>query len=157
MVDDWLATPSKYHICRDHPGHRWQIMAGLWGGRYSNLPIQSLWDDWRKKQKNGKLHLWDQGFLKDKIYPIIRTDSMVYTDHVIYEGEKNIRKIPGKRKIYDGREIVLGMYCSEDYDDSDDGLSAMHILAKGSSKNATSRDIFSMDLESSSNIIKIYT
>jgi hypothetical protein len=30
------------------------------------------------------------------------------------------------------------------------------VLAKGSSKNATRRDIFAMDLESSSNVLKIY-
>lgn len=156
LVDDWLSTSFKYHICRDHPGHRWQIMAGLWGGRKSQLPIQVLWDSWRKKQKGGQLHLWDQGFLKEMIYPRIRSESLIYSDHVVYEGEKNISRIPGLRGNYDGREIVLGMYCSEDYVDSDDALSETHVLAKGSSKNATRRDIFEMDLESSSNVLKIY-
>lgn len=33
VVNQWLETDKTYHIIRDHPGHRWEMLAGLWGAK----------------------------------------------------------------------------------------------------------------------------
>ena len=32
-VDAWLATDSPFHIMRDHPAHKTEILGGMWGAR----------------------------------------------------------------------------------------------------------------------------
>ena len=92
LVDDWLDSPFKYHICRDNQGSTQPILAGLWGGKNSALPIRKTWDRWVKKENAADAFLWDQSYLKKFVYPRMVSDLVVYTEHNIYEGEKNIRR-----------------------------------------------------------------
>ena len=121
LVNDWMKSEFKYHICRDNPGSYQPILAGLWGGKNSKLIIESFWESWRKKytKKNNSAYLWDQGFLKQFVYPQIRKNAVIYSENNFYEGEKNIRKIPNERGYFENRLISLGMYCMEDLTDLD--------------------------------------
>ena len=110
LVDHWLASNLKFHICRDNIGSFQPILGGLWGGKKPNLKISKFWNEWKKNQKE---ELWDIGFLKKHIYPIIRSDLLVFTEHNIYLGEKNIIKL-GPREKYMGRSIMIGMVIKED-------------------------------------------
>lgn len=130
LVDDWLKTSFKYHICRDNEGSIQPILAGLWGARKAELPIQETWDRWVEKHADRNKFLWDQDYLKRNIYPKIRKNSLVYSEHVIYEGEKNIRRIPGERGIFEGRPISLGVYATEDFSKDDDSRSHPIIIEK---------------------------
>ncbi|MBU3632878.1 hypothetical protein [Polynucleobacter sp. AP-Feld-500C-C5] len=145
LINDWMTSGFKYHICRDNPGSRHVILGGLWGARNANLQITKLWDRWRKKQGLSKF-LWDIGFLKEHIYPRIRNQVLIYTEHVVYEGERNIRRIPGERGIYNNKLICLGMYAEEDISDEDDALGhEFHNSRIGMSYNDSRKLLISED------------
>lgn len=119
LVDLWLATDFKYHVCRDNISSFQTMLGGLWGGRNSKLKISKYWKTWRDKQAGN--NLWDIGFLKKYIYPQIRSNLLVFTEHNIYFGEKNIYKL-GERGNYKGRSIILGMVVEEDFENNDSKL-----------------------------------
>ena len=50
LVDDWVKSPFKYHICRDNQGSVQPILAGLWGGKQPDLPISETWEKWVEKE-----------------------------------------------------------------------------------------------------------
>ena len=118
LVDYWLDSDCKYQVCRDNFGSYQPILAGLWGGKNSNLKIKNNWDIWKKYQGN---KLWDQGFLKKYVYPEIRKDLLVFSEHTIYLGETNIIKL-GPREKYQGRSITLGMIIKNDIQESDNKI-----------------------------------
>lgn len=156
LINDWISSGYRYHICRDNPGSRHVILGGLWGARNARLPIIKLWNQWRKKQSNQN-YLWDMGFLKEYIYPRIRNEVVVYTEHVIYEGERNIRRIPGQRGLYNNKLICLGMYAEEDISDEDDALgNQVHLSRIGMTYNDSRRMLISEDNGAIDNRLIVY-
>ena len=137
LVDDWMSSSFKYHVCRDNPGS-WNVMlGGLYGGKKPKLIIEDKFHKWREsyiKNKNS-LYLWDIGFLRQHVYPFIRSNLIVYSEHVKMNCEKNVKKIPGERGFYKGRIIQLGMYIEEDFDDKDENKSPEDIKEFGQSRN----------------------
>ena len=125
LLDDWLSNKFKYHVCRENPGAYSVMLAGLYGGKKPTLIIEDKFHKWREKYIKGKksLYLWDQGFLRRHVYPNIRNDLIVYTEHVKMNCEKNVKKIPGERGFYNGRYIHLGMYIEDDFDENDENKS----------------------------------
>jgi hypothetical protein len=84
-VEEWLSTDKSFHIMRDHPHHEMKIMAGLFG---TKKLAGVIWRDQIVKYKcdaNSRDH--DQDFLRDYIYPLVKTSSLVHTNFHIYEGE----------------------------------------------------------------------
>ena len=118
LVDYWLDSDCKFHVCRDNFGSYQPILGGLWGGKNSKLKIKDNWDIWKKNQG---VYLWDNGFLKKYVYPEIRKDLLVFSEHTIYLGEKNIIKL-GPRDKYEGRSIMLGMVIEDDIQESDNKI-----------------------------------
>jgi len=124
LVTDWLEDGKQYHVCRDHPGHKAPIMGGLWGGKYPNLEISKLWN--RYLNTNTKLisshneFANDQHFLSRYIYPIIRKNLSVYTEHNIYVFEEDVRRISGPRGTFEGRPVILGVQPKQDFSEDDE-------------------------------------
>lgn len=113
LVDNWLRRSEKFHICRDAPFSQ-VIPGGIWGGKKPRLKIKIYWDIWRKefiKNSPNKI-LWDQGFLKQYVYPQIRNDLVVYSDYLKLKDETVINL--GKREKYKGYIVSIGMYLKED-------------------------------------------
>ena len=54
LLDDWLSTKFKYHVCRENPGAYSVILAGLYGGKKPNLVIEDKFHKWREKYIKGK-------------------------------------------------------------------------------------------------------
>lgn len=157
LVDDWLETPHKYHICRDNIGSNQPILAGLWGGKKPDLPIQKTWDKWVKNENPKGIFLWDQGYLKKYIYPRLLSDLVVYTEHNIYECERNIKRIPGKREYFEGRLISLGMYPIQDMSDDDDNRSSDAAIEKlGHSYNEGRRKLLASNVEKETNQLNVW-
>ena len=85
------------------------------------------------------------------------SDLVVYTEHNIYEGEKNIRRIPGKREYFEGRPISLGMYPIQDISKEDDNRSNDSVIRKlGHSYNESRRRLLKSDVENETNIMKVH-
>ena len=137
LVDDWMSNEYKYHICRDTPGSTNVMLAGLYGGKKPNLTIEDKFHKWREDYIKDKksLYIWDQGFLAKHVYPFIRDNLIVYSEHVKMNCERNVKPIPGERGLYSGRIIHLGMYVEEDFDKNDEDKSPEDKKEFGFSRN----------------------
>lgn len=88
-VDQWLDSDKGFHIMRDHPAHRTEILGGMWGAKIGSIPeMKSLIADYSK----GDFWQVDQNFLKQKIYPIVKSNSFVHDEFFEYN------PFPSKRK-----------------------------------------------------------
>jgi hypothetical protein len=76
-VDAWLATNSPFHIMRDHPAHKTEILGGMWGARGGFLvEIKQLIDQYQK----GDFWQVDQNFLREHIYPKVKNIAIVHDE-----------------------------------------------------------------------------
>ncbi len=88
-VEEWLSSGRKFHIMRDHPYHRTEILGGMWGVRSHYLgDMRNLINQYVK----GNFWQVDQDFLKEVIYPIVKNNCMVHDEFF----EK--KPFPSKRK-----------------------------------------------------------
>lgn len=77
-VDEWLVSDKGFHIMRDHPAHGTEILGGMWGSKKGTIKnIKLLINEYIK----GNFWQVDQNFLREKIYPIVRLDSMVHDEY----------------------------------------------------------------------------
>ena len=76
-VDDWLASDKDFHIMRDHPHHATEILGGMWGIRGNRLSnMKQMIHNYTK----GDFWQVDQNFLKEQIYPIIKSYACVHDE-----------------------------------------------------------------------------
>lgn len=76
-VDAWLATDSPFHIMRDHPAHKTEILGGMWGARGGFLTeMKQLIDQYHK----GDFWQVDQNFLRELIYPRVKNVAVVHDE-----------------------------------------------------------------------------
>lgn len=76
-VEEWLASDKDFHIMRDHPAHGVPILGGMWGVRNGLLKdIKLMIDEYSK----GDFWQVDQNFLREKIYPIVKNNSLVHDE-----------------------------------------------------------------------------
>lgn len=109
VVDAWLASDRDFHIIRDHPQHGARIMGGLWGARNGIISdidqLISQWSDFDSKRAN-------QTFLKKEVYPRVRRNALVHSEHIAYEGEY-VKSFPVSRS----KGEFLGAVIPPDRDD----------------------------------------
>ena len=68
-VKEFEASEKKFHIMRDHPYHKTEILGGMWGvkaGVITNI------EEKINNYKKGNFWQVDQNFLKEIIFPIIK-------------------------------------------------------------------------------------
>lgn len=105
-VDEWLESDKDFHIMRDHPYHRIEILGGMWGVRGDILKnMKPMIEEYSK----GEFWQVDQNFLKEKIYPIIREHTIVHDEFFNYEPWK--KPFPQKRE---GKQFVGEAFDSND-------------------------------------------
>ena len=91
-VDEWLKSDKNFHIMRDHPYHKTEILGGMWGCRNGILKnIKKLIDDYNKED------FWqvDQNFLREKIYPLVVNQSIIHDSYLKYNTDS--KKFPTER------------------------------------------------------------
>ena len=77
-VDEWLASDKDFHIIRDHPYHRTEILGGMWGVRNGLLKgIQDMIADYDKGDYDNKYQV-DQNFLREVVYPMVADKATVH-------------------------------------------------------------------------------
>jgi hypothetical protein len=77
-VDEWLISDKGFHIMRDHPAHGTEILGGMWGSKKGTIKnMKQLIGEYIK----GDFWQVDQNFLREKIYPIVRLDSIVHDEY----------------------------------------------------------------------------
>jgi hypothetical protein len=91
-VDEWLKSDKNFHIMRDHPYHKTEILGGMWGCRNGILKnIKKLIDDYNK----GDFWQVDQNFLREKIYPLVVNQSIIHDSYLKYNTDS--KKFPTER------------------------------------------------------------
>ena len=70
-VREWLVGSGKgFHVMRDHPGHSWPMLAGMWGGRRRLVGLAEL-----LVAQPRAFHA-DQTLLQQRVWPAVRNDSV---------------------------------------------------------------------------------
>ncbi len=77
-VNEWVKSDKKFHIMRDHPYHKIEILGGMWGVKN---PYLADMKHLIKKYIKGDYWQVDQNFLKQIIYPIIKNKSLVHDEY----------------------------------------------------------------------------
>lgn len=77
-VDEWIKSDKGFHIMRDHPAHGTEILGGMWGSKKGTInQMKRLIGDYLK----GDFWQVDQNFLREKIYPLIKHNSIVHDEY----------------------------------------------------------------------------
>ena len=72
-VTQWLNSDYNFHIIRDHCYHSQKIMGGMWGCIHGTIPrMTEMVNEYSKAQT------YDQGFLAEQIYPLIKNDCITH-------------------------------------------------------------------------------
>ena len=88
-VDEWLISDKGFHIMRDHPAHGTEILGGMWGSKKNNVNnMKELIDDYIK----GNFWQVDQNFLREKIYPSVKNNSMVHDEYFEHNPFPTVRE-----------------------------------------------------------------
>jgi hypothetical protein len=91
-VDDWIASGKSFHIMRDWWTHTDPVLAGMWGGIAGVLPSMRLLLG-TYKSKHLETPNWDQWFLRDRVWPLIRDHALI---HDRYFASRNAMPFPGE-------------------------------------------------------------
>lgn len=81
-VREWLQSDKIFHIMRDHPHHNFIILAGMFGTK----KINNL--NWIENLNNYIIkdsHFYDQDFLKEIVYPLIKDNCLIHASFHRYE------------------------------------------------------------------------
>jgi len=77
-VEEWLKSDKLFHIMRDHPYHKTEILGGMWGVK------KPLLNDMKNLMGNYKMgNFWqtDQNFLRERVYPLVKNYAMVHDEY----------------------------------------------------------------------------
>jgi hypothetical protein len=89
-IREFIKSPKKFHIVRDHFWHKTKITGGLWGIKKGLLSgkIRTIYDQWIATIHDLKgLYDTDQKFLESEIYNLIKDDMLIHSIIVGHKGE----------------------------------------------------------------------
>jgi len=105
-VDEWLASDKDFHIMRDHPYHRTEILGGMWGCRNGILAgIVKAISEYDRGSFDNQYQV-DQNFLRERVYPFVKDRAMVHDP--FFEN----KRFPKKR--LNDRDFVGQVYNEKD-------------------------------------------
>ena len=116
-VDEWLKSDKLFHIMRDHPHHFYEILGGMFGTK--KIPEINSWTELMEPYIQTDIRMYDQNFLREKIYPIIKNNSMIHASFNRIEPHSKSFPIP-----FDSEYHFIGEYVY-----ADDSRSPSHIQA----------------------------
>jgi hypothetical protein len=112
-VDEWLNSKTLFHIMRDHPHHNFAILGGMFGTK--KIPQLPSWSNVMKNFIQEGDRNYDQNFLRDYIYPIIKNNSTIHASfHKMVPHAKNF-PINYRRELYFVGEYVYHDNSRSDY------------------------------------------
>ena len=82
-VNEWLQSDKVFHIMRDHPHHSFHILAGMFGTK--KIPQIPSWTNIINSYNKIDNRMYDQNFLKDLIYPLIKNNSIIHASFNKFE------------------------------------------------------------------------
>jgi len=112
-VNEWIESEKPFHIIRDHPrGHGWRINGGMWGsvGGFIENISDSI-NQFLKSSSKAHIRGSDQWFLKECIYPVVKSHAFVHDEYFNYE----LTSVPIKRD----RKLDNFAFIGESFDSND--------------------------------------
>lgn len=92
-VEEWIKSGKSFHIMRDHPHHSHYILGGMFGIK-KNYKIKSWVELINNYCKQNGPRNYDQDFLRDIIYPMIKDDCIIHATFHKHEGVLLCKKFP---------------------------------------------------------------
>jgi hypothetical protein len=89
-VDEWLSSNNDFHIMRDHPHHNFCILGGMFGTK--KLKQLPKWTSIMNSFNQTGNRDYDQTFLKNYIYPLIKDNSTIHA--TFNKMEPNAKNFP---------------------------------------------------------------
>jgi hypothetical protein len=89
-VDEWIQSNKMFHIMRDHPHHNFNILAGMFGTK--KIPQIPNWTNIINSYNKTDNRMYDQDFLRDIIYPLIKNNSIVHAS--FHKHEPHAKNFP---------------------------------------------------------------
>jgi hypothetical protein len=89
-VDEWLNSNYTFHIMRDHPHHNFEILAGMFGTR--KIKEIKNWFHLINLYIKNDNRMYDQDFLRDCIYPLIKNNSVIHAS--FHKKESHAKNFP---------------------------------------------------------------
>jgi hypothetical protein len=86
-VNEWLHSDKLFHIMRDHPHHQFCILGGMFGTK--KIPQIPSWINLIDQITQYTDRDYDQTFLKDFIYPIIKNNAIIHATFNKMENNAN--------------------------------------------------------------------
>jgi hypothetical protein len=102
-VDEWLSSEKVFHIMRDHPHHDFCILGGMFGSK--KISQITSWINIMNLYKKTDNRMYDQDFLRDYVYPLVKNDSIIHASFHKYENDS--RNFPTN---YDEEMRFVGEY-----------------------------------------------
>ena len=123
-VQEWLASDCVFHIMRDHPHHTFPILGGMFGTR--KIPQIPNWSEKMSSVIKKSDRMYDQDFLKDCVYPVVKENSMIHATFHKYESQAKNFPID-----YDDELRFVGEYVYHDESRSNSHVAVLkHIIGK---------------------------
>ena len=102
-ISQWKSNHKSFHIIRDHPYHKIEILGGLWGVKNKNIPkIRFMIAKWCMNYINVNKSIPEKGsdqvFLKS-MYGILKRD--VFVNDNFFTFERTRHHIPHRRINYE--------------------------------------------------------
>ena len=98
-VDEWLESNKDFHIMRDHPYHKTEILGGMWGcrnGIMKKIQLSNMIEEWGHYERKGI----DQDFLGSYVYPKVINQSFEHSEFNLRFGG-DINNFPTDRIDYE--------------------------------------------------------
>ena len=112
-VNEWLNSTNLFHIMRDHPHHNFVILGGMFGSK--KIPQLPSWSNVMKNFIQEGDRNYDQNFLRDYIYPIIKNNSTIHAScHKMEPHAKNF-PINYRPELYFDGEYIYHNNSRSDY------------------------------------------
>jgi len=108
-VEEWLNSNKLFHIMRDHPYHGTHILGGMFGTK--KIPEIYSWKNIMNNVIQYSNRDYDQKFLTDYIYPLVKNSSTIHAS--FHKMEDNAKDFPIN---YDNEFRFVGEYVY--YDES---------------------------------------
>jgi len=109
-VRDWIYSKLNFHIIRDHKRHSVPICAGMWGATINiinKINFSELLENF-KSPHNKAFGGYDQHFLAEKLYTVVRKISCIHDDLDRFnEGARKIPHFKLNPNEYIGKSIEL--------------------------------------------------
>jgi protein O-GlcNAc transferase len=89
-VDEWLKSDTIFHIMRDHPHHNFCILGGMFGTK--KIKQLQNWSSIMNSFNQLGNRDYDQDFLRDTIYPLIKNNSIIHA--TFHKNEPHAKNFP---------------------------------------------------------------